>query len=99
MDGLETLSAAIGRLTKAGYVESFRARDGRLHGSPSGVVLEPGECKIDSVFRSEGITDLDEESAVFALSHAKSGIKGLYVVAYGPEMDTEDLAVVQALKS
>src|SRR5690242_16311460 len=97
MDGLETLSEALERLSEKGYEESLHAENGRLGWSPEHA-YEPSEFKVEEVVRFEGVTDLNEESAVFALSH-KSGTKGLYIVAYGPEMDTDDMLVVQKLRT
>lgn len=97
MDGLETLSEAIERLNKAGYTLSFRAKSGELVDAKGQLTDAPEAFQVDTVVRLEGITDLDEESAVFALAHKASGQKGLYVVAYGPEMASDDLAIVQKL--
>jgi hypothetical protein len=97
MDGLETLSEAIDRLTKAGYTLSLRAKGGQLSATKGPLGDAPEAFQVDTIVRLEGITDLDEESAVFALTHKASGQKGLYVVAYGPEMHSDDLAIVQKL--
>lgn len=94
---METMSEAIARLTKLGYSESFRARNGLLETASLTKAVSPSECRIDTVVRFEGDTNLEDESAIFALTHPGSGVKGLYIVAFGPEMDTLDLSVVQKL--
>jgi hypothetical protein len=95
MNGTESLNDALERLTKAGYSESFRASNGQLK-SASGS-YDPSEFTVDTVVRFEGATDLDEEAAIFALTHMKSNTKGVYVVAFGPQMDTDDVDIVQKL--
>lgn len=95
-DGTETMSEAVARLTKAGYREGFRAIRGRLQNAAH-QDFDPGEFVVDTIVRFEGTTDLDDESAIFALTHVKSQSKGLYIVAFGPQMDTADVEVVQKL--
>lgn len=96
MNGTETMTEAVNRLSKQGYHDSFRAKNGKLQSS-SGAIYETSEFLVDSVDRFEGTADIDDESAIFALSHALNPVKGLYIVAFGPQMDTNDVEIVQKL--
>lgn len=93
----ENLSQALRRLEAAGYVHTFRARDGRLHDLTAGVSHPPEELVIDETLRFEGATDPDEQVITFALSLAGGDPLGTYTVAFGPAMPAADAAVVQRL--
>lgn len=95
---LETLSEAVNRLTAAGYTASFSATDdGQLRCSSCDGQHLAGEVVIDEIGRFEGESDPADEAAVFALSCGQCGIKGTYVVAYGPEMASADVEIVKSL--
>lgn len=95
---LETMSAAINRLARAGYSGSFSASgEGGLRCSTCESRHATREVRIDEIVRFEGDSDPADEAAVFALSCAHCGAKGTYVVAYGPEMGSADVEVVKNL--
>jgi hypothetical protein len=91
------LSAVVDDLTARGWVEEFAARDGLLVCGPCGHSVAPGDVRIDEVLRFEGESDPDDEAAVFALTCPACGVRGLYVVAYGPSMSGDDADVVAHL--
>jgi hypothetical protein len=96
---LETMSAALARLEGDGFTDDFRAvADGlrHLHDDGESHVMAPEELTVREVVRFEGASDPDEEAAVFALE-CECGIKGTYVVTYGPGMSPEDNEVVLRL--
>lgn len=93
-----TLSQAIIRLNKKGYVEDFQVKNKMLCIRSKEKYFEPSTLIVDEVLRFEGETNLEDEAAVFALRDQNSGIKGTYVVAYGPDMDPLDMDIVQKLK-
>jgi len=93
---MESLSQALERLAKAGYTETFVAKEnGKLQDNAHNL-YDAQEFAVDETVRFEGSTDLDEESAVFALTHP-SGVKGTLVVVFGPQIPTEQLEVVEKL--
>lgn len=98
MEGLETLSEAIKRLEGIGYVDSYRAVEGKLKGTSNPIPAPAEQFFVDEIVRFEGDTNLDDECVLFALTDKVSGAKGLYAVAYGPEMATEDVVIVQRLE-
>jgi hypothetical protein len=91
-----SLAATVDDLTAQGWSEEFAARDGMLV-CGCGHVMAPADVQIDRVVRFEGASDPDDEAAVFALTCGDCGMKGLYVVAYGPSMSGADADVVAQL--
>ena len=94
----ETLSVAIEKLNKKGYTEDFQAKNNLLYGIKHRQSFEPGALIVDEIVRFEGETDLQDESAIFALRDSTSGIRGTYVIAYGTDMDEADMDIVKKLK-
>lgn len=92
-----SLSATVDDLSAAGWSVDFRARNGMLDCGPCGHQVSPEDIRIDRVLRFEGASDPDDQAAVFALTCVECGVKGLYVVAYGPSMSGADADVVSRL--
>jgi hypothetical protein len=97
LDGVETLSHAVDRLTAAGYRDDFHADAVGLHATIAGCSHEPEAFLVDEVFRYEGPTDPADESIVFALRCKPHGAKGTYTVAFGPNMPAADARAVRRL--
>ncbi|WP_395153604.1 hypothetical protein [Ilumatobacter sp.] len=95
-DPMETLSQATTRLTRAGYDESYTARNGRLVCGHGGASHDPAKMAIDEIVRFEGESDPGDEAIVYALD-AGQGHRGLYVAAYGATATADDIAVATAL--
>jgi hypothetical protein len=91
-----SLSATVDDLTAQGWTEEFAADGGDLV-CGCGHRVSPADVQIDRVVRFEGASDPDDEAAVFALTCVECGMKGLYVVAYGPSMSGADADVVAHL--
>ena len=91
------LSTVVDDLTERGWVAEFAARDGQLVCGPCGHTVAPADVRIDEVHRFEGESDPDDEAAVFALTCPACGVRGLYVVGYGPSMSGADADVVAHL--
>jgi hypothetical protein len=92
-----SLSATVDDLTSQGWTEEFSAAGGMLVCGPCGHSVSPADVQVDHVVRFEGASDPDDEAAVFALTCVECGVKGLYVVAYGPSMSGADADVVAHL--
>ena len=98
MKELETISEAIERLNAQGYLDDFRAFQGSLKSASTQKIFRPEDLVVDEIFRFEGTTDLSDEAVVFALRDQKSGLRGTFTVAYGPEMDLLDSELVERLQ-
>jgi hypothetical protein len=95
-DPMETLSQATTRLSLAGYVEDYRAHDGRLVCGQCGTSHDPAELTIDAIVRFEGDSNPEDEAIVYALD-AGCGHRGLYIAAYGSGATADDISVAAAL--
>lgn len=92
-----SLSQTVDDLTARGWDKEFTAGDsGMIRCGLCGDVIPPMDVQIDSVHRFEGASDPDDEAAVFALT-CHCGCRGVYIVAYGPSMSSEDADVVTKL--
>ncbi len=71
----ETLVAVINNLRKQGYTDNF-TQLGEL-------TIKPEEFEIDVIHRIEGMTDLEDESILYAISSKDGKRKGILINAYG----------------
>jgi ribosomal protein S8 len=97
MQEARTISQVLERLQRKGYVENFKACKNGMRVIPMNIFVDPEFLIVDEIFRFEGETDLDEEAIIFALRCPKNNLKGTYLVAFGPMMDAQDVAVVAHL--
>lgn len=97
MQEARTISQVLERLQRKGYVENFKACKNGMRVIPTNIFIDPANLIVDEIFRFEGETDLNEEAIIFALRCPKHNLKGTYLVAYGPMMDEQDIAVVTHL--
>jgi hypothetical protein len=94
----DTLSVVQDWLTRTGFADALVARDGRLHGVPSGRSWAPLDLVIVGVHRFEGDADPGDQSVLFALAARDGGPVGTYVAPYGPMVGPEDEAVIRGLE-
>lgn len=95
-DEMETISEAMNRLRAAGYEGEWRAVNGRLLCDGCDTAHDPDDVTIDETVRFEGDSNPDDEAVLFALT-APCGRRGLYAAPYGPDVSTDDVAVIRAL--
>ncbi len=93
-----TLSEAINDLTKRGYTENFNIESDCIVCSENTIRLRPEEFEIDEVYRFQEMSDLDNESILYAISSEENNIKGLLVNAYGTYSDTNTTELVRKLE-
>ena len=99
MRNYTTLTEAINDLAKRGYTSNFNINDGSLECAENMLLLKPDEFEIDEVYRFQEMSDLDNESILYAISSPHNNIKGLLVNAYGLYSDTATTELVKKLKS
>ena len=92
-----TLSEAINDLTKRGYTENFNIESDCIVCADNKIRLKPDEFEIDEVYRFQEMSDLDNESILYAISSEVNKIKGLLVNAYGIYSDTATTELVRKL--
>ena len=94
---LESLSAAIQRLSDRGFTHGLRAEDGRIRDLATGESYDPEILTIDEVVRFEGESDPDEQAVLFSLRSPQGAALGTYTVVFGPSIPPEDGEVVRRL--
>ncbi len=92
-----TLSEAINDLTKSGYTVNFNIIRDCIECSEKNIRLEPSEFEIDEVHRFQEMSDVDNESILYAISSTENNIKGLLVNAYGIYADTDSAILISKL--
>ncbi|HBT86728.1 MAG: phosphoribosylpyrophosphate synthetase [Fermentimonas sp.] len=93
-----TLSEAINDLAKKGYTENFNIESDSIVCKESMIRLRPDEFEIDEVYRFQEMSDLDNESILYAISSPVNNIKGLLVNAYGTYSDSATTELVRKLE-
>ncbi len=92
-----TLSEAINDLSKGGYTLNFNIKNDCIECAENSLLLHPDEFEIDEVYRFQEMSDVDNESILYAISSKQNNIKGLLVNAYGIYADTASAALVAKL--
>lgn len=92
-----SLSEAINDLTKKGYTYNFNMKEDFIECPENGCQLHPDEFEIDEKYRFQEMSDVDNESILYAISSVDGKIKGLLVNAYGIYADYASFKLVQKL--
>lgn len=89
----DTLIQGIEALRKQGYTEDFNLKANCLDCCDATIQLFPADFDIDKVFRFYSLSDVDDESILYAISSEKYNLKGLLVNGYGVTSDplTQDM--------
>lgn len=94
-----TLSEAINDLTKKGYTFNFNIQQDCIWCTENNMQLQPNEFEIDEVHRFQEMSDVDNESILYAISSKQKNVKGLLVNAYGIYADTASAKLIAKLYS
>jgi hypothetical protein len=97
MKPYNTLSEAINDLTKQGYKLDFNIERYCIWCDENNMQLQPDEFEIDEVYRFQEMSDIDNESILYAISSRKHDIKGLLVNAYSIYADSDSTKMVEKL--
>ena len=92
-----TLSEAINDLTKRGYTFNFNLKNDCIECVEKNIQLQPDEFEIDEVHRFQEMSDVDNESILYAISSIQNNLKGLLVNAYGIYADTASAKLIEKL--
>lgn len=92
-----TLSEAINDLTKQGYTFNFNIKNDCIECAENNLQLQPDEFEIDEVHRFQEMSDVDNESILYAISSTQNNVKGLLVNAYSIYADTASAVLVAKL--
>ena len=99
MPEYNTLSEAINDLTKRGYTFNFNIKRDCIECAENNLQLKPEEFEIDEVYRFQEMSDVDNESILYAISSTNNNIKGLLVNAYSIYADTASTDLVAKLST
>ena len=83
----DTILDAIEGLKRKGYVNSFVMTDHGLFSPDTHQTFSPDQVRIAEFHRSEGMTDLEDMSIVYAVE-TMEGINGIIVDAFGTYADS-----------
>ncbi|MBL1232556.1 MAG: phosphoribosylpyrophosphate synthetase [Vicingaceae bacterium] len=92
-----TLSEAINDLTKKGYTVNFNIKQDCIECAENNLQLQPDEFEIDEVYRFQEMSDVDNESILYAISSTNKNVKGLLVNAYSIYADTASTKLIEKL--
>ncbi|NEW80103.1 MAG: phosphoribosylpyrophosphate synthetase [Gelidibacter sp.] len=82
MKNYDTLSEAINDLQLRGYTYDFNLKPECLECASLKIEVHPENFKVDEIYRFEGMSSVDDNSILYAISSI-NGIKGTLVDAYG----------------
>ena len=99
MDHFDTLSEAIRIMEGRGYTVDFKLHPEAIISSDQSINLGSRDFQVDQVFRFEGMSDPDDQSALYAISATDGSCKGLLVSAYGMYTDSIATDILQKLRS
>lgn len=92
-----SLSEAITDLSKSGYTANFSIKNNYIDCAEHNINLQPDEFEIDEVHRFQEMSDVDDESVLYAISSTKHDIKGLLVNAFSIYADEDSAELVAKL--
>lgn len=92
-----TLSEAINDLAQKGYTANFNIENDCIVCAENMLRLHPEEFEIDNVYRFQEMSDLDNESILYAISSSQHQLKGLLVNAYGIYSETATTELIDKL--
>lgn len=92
-----TLSEAINDLTKKGYTFNFNIKKDCIECAENNLQLQPDEFEIDELHRFQEMSDVDNESILYAISSTQNNMKGLLVNAYSIYAETASTELVAKL--
>lgn len=93
-----SLLEAVAAFEERGYVDDFRAEPEGLRATSAHRLYDPATLEVDERARIESESDPDCQTMVLALRDPETGIKGIYTVTFGPNMDPLDVRAVQTLE-
>jgi vacuolar iron transporter family protein len=94
--GLASVADSVDSLTRAGYVDDFRAESGRLRAIRAGRRYRPEELQVEHELRIEQDSDAEDSVLVLAI-RAPDGVLGTYLVPFGDATATDDADVLPRL--
>lgn len=92
-NNLRSLTTVMQKLQAKGYQSNFGIENNQLVDYDSKKTYDVSDLQLDYEFRSEGETDPDDESILFAIQ-ANDGNKGIIVASYSEGNDSSTIEFV-----
>ena len=92
-----SLSVAVNDLTKKGYTYNFNMKEECIECQENQCQVQPEDFEIEEKHRFQEMSDVDNESVLYAISSTDGKIKGLLVNAYGVYADYASFKLIQKL--
>lgn len=93
----KTLVEVIEVLRSRGYTEDFNLLEENISYVKGGDEVDVSDLVIDRIYRFTGLSDLDDESILYALRSVKDGVKGILVNGYGIYSDAGANAIINTI--
>src|SRR5687767_5821938 len=97
MKRYDTLSEAVNDLTNRGYTFNFNIKQTCIECVENTIQVHPEEFEIDEWHRFQEMSDVGDETIVYAISSEKYNLKGLLVNAFGIYADMASAALARKL--
>ena len=97
MKNYDTLTHAIEDLTRRGYTFNFNIRPNCIECVENSIQIHPEEFEIDEWHRFQEMSDVGDETILYAISSEKYKLKGLLVNAFGIYADTASAVLAAKL--
>ena len=91
-----SLSEAINGLKASGYVDDFNLKGDCIECPSLRLQIKPEHFTVDEFHRFEGMSSVDDNSIVFAIT-SDNGVKGLLVDAYGVYANSLSESMIRSL--
>ncbi len=83
---MNTLTAVVNKVVKAGYTDSFKVTKNGLYSTVKANYYEPKQVKIINFYRFEGESDPGDNTILYVIE-TDDELKGTLIDAYGPYSD------------
>lgn len=93
----KTLVEVIAVLRERGYTADFNLLEENLSYIEGGEEVDLNDIVIDRIYRFTGLSDLDDESILYAMRNVKDGVKGIFVNGYGTYSDSGANAIINSI--
>ncbi len=95
----KTLVEVLEILKTRGYTADFNLLEENLSYVKGGEEVDLNDIVIDRVYRFTGMSDVDDESILYAMRNTKDGVKGVFVNGYGTYSDAGANSIINSISS
>lgn len=93
----KTLVEVLAILKERGYTADFNLLEENNSYINGGEKVDLKDIVIDRIYRFTGLSDLDDESILYAMRNVKDGVKGVFVNGYGVYSDSKANAIISTI--